>query len=82
MGERGGTLIALGEGVYTVPEIARILQPNMTEYKVRRWLHKDLLGEPIAPFLKDGTQKCASDASAALEVVPTPTASLSDSTGE
>src|ERR671910_2179865 len=47
MNERGGTLIALGEGVYTVPEIARILQPNMTEYKVRRWLHKDLLGEPI-----------------------------------
>jgi Dihydrodipicolinate synthetase family len=35
-----------------------------------------------APFLKDGTQKCASDASAALEVVPTPTASLCDSTGE
>jgi uncharacterized protein (DUF433 family)/DNA-binding transcriptional MerR regulator len=45
--ERGRTLIALGEGVYTVPEVARILQPNMTEYKVRRWLHKDLLGEPI-----------------------------------
>ena len=44
---RGGTLIALGEGVYTVPEIARILQPNMTEYKVWRWLHKDLIGEPI-----------------------------------
>ncbi len=44
MGERGGTLIALGEGVYTVPEIARILQPNMNVYKVRRWLRKDLLG--------------------------------------
>ena len=37
---------------------------------------------PSAPFLKDGTQKCASHASAALEVVPTPTASLCDSTGE
>jgi hypothetical protein len=37
---------------------------------------------PSASFLKDGTQKCASDASAALEVVPTPMASLSDSTGE
>src|SRR5215207_2364610 len=35
-----------------------------------------------APFLKDGTQKCASDASADLEVVPTPTASLCDSTGQ
>jgi len=47
LGARRGTLIALGEGVYTVPEVARILQPNMTAYKVRRWLHKDLLGEPI-----------------------------------
>lgn len=47
MSGRSGALIALGEGVYTVPEVARILQPNMTEYKVRRWLHKDLLGEPI-----------------------------------
>src|ERR671917_1029828 len=47
MSGRSGTLIALGEGVYTVAEIARILQPNMTEYKVRRWLHKDLLGNPI-----------------------------------
>lgn len=47
MGARRGVLIALGEGVYTVPEIERILQPNMTEYKVRRWLHKGLLGEPI-----------------------------------
>jgi uncharacterized protein (DUF433 family) len=44
---RRGTLIALGEGVYTVPEVARILQPNVSEYKIRRWLHKDLLGEPI-----------------------------------
>lgn len=47
MGARRGTLIALGEGVYTVPEIERILQPNMTQYKVRRWLRKGLLGEPI-----------------------------------
>jgi hypothetical protein len=43
-------------------------------------IHIELLSN--APFLKDGTQKCASDASAALEVVPTPTASLCDSTGE
>lgn len=47
MGARRGPLIALGEGVYTVPEIERILQPNMTKYKVRRWLRKGLLGEPI-----------------------------------
>lgn len=47
MGTRRGALIALGEGVYTVPEIERILQPDMTQYKVRRWLHKGLLGEPI-----------------------------------
>lgn len=45
--ERRGGLIALGEGVYTVPEIARILQPTMNVYKVRYWLHKGLLGEPI-----------------------------------
>lgn len=47
MGARRGPLIALGEGVYTVPEVARILKPDVTEYKVRRWLHKGLLGEPI-----------------------------------
>ena len=47
MGARRGTLIALGEGVYTVPEVARILQPSMNVYKVRYWLHKGLLGEPI-----------------------------------
>lgn len=47
MGARRGPLIALGEGVYTVPEVARILQPSVTVYKVRRWLHKGLLGKPI-----------------------------------
>lgn len=47
-GGRRGPLIALGEGVYTVPEIARILRPNgVTVAKVRYWLHKDLLGEPV-----------------------------------
>ena len=46
MGARRGTLIALGEGVYTVPEMARILQP-MTEDKLRYWLNEGLLGEPI-----------------------------------
>ena len=47
MSERRGALIALGEGAYTVPEIARILQPNMTVDRVRYWLHKGLLGEPL-----------------------------------
>jgi uncharacterized protein (DUF433 family) len=47
MGGRRGPLIALGEGVYTVPEVVRILQPSMTVDKVRYWLHKGLLGEPL-----------------------------------
>jgi uncharacterized protein (DUF433 family) len=47
LGRRRGVLIELGEGVYTVPEVARILQSNMTEYKVRYWLDKGLLGEPL-----------------------------------
>jgi uncharacterized protein (DUF433 family) len=48
LGKRRGALIELGEGVYTVPEIARILRPNMTEYKVRYWLvEKRLLGDPL-----------------------------------
>jgi uncharacterized protein (DUF433 family) len=47
MNSRRGALITLGEGVYTVPEVARILQPNMNVYKVRYWLHKGLLGEPM-----------------------------------
>ena len=47
MSERRGALIALGEGAYTVPEIARILQPNMTVDRIRYWLHKGLLGEPL-----------------------------------
>jgi DNA-binding transcriptional MerR regulator len=46
--ERPTTFIALGEGVYTVPEVARILRRNnVTESKVRYWLEKGLLGEPI-----------------------------------
>lgn len=46
-GGRRGPLIALGEGVYTVPEVARILQPSMTVDRVRYWLHKGLLGKPL-----------------------------------
>lgn len=40
-------LIDLGQGVYTVPEAARILRPNMTEDRLRYWLNEGLLGEPI-----------------------------------
>lgn len=47
MGARRGTLIALGEGIYTVSEAARILKPTMTEYKLRYWLNEGLLGEPV-----------------------------------
>lgn len=47
MGARRGPLIALGEGVYNVPEIARILQPTMNQSKLRYWLNEGLLGEPI-----------------------------------
>lgn len=46
MSRRRG-LIALGEGAYTVAEIARILQPKITSRKVRYWLNKGILGEPI-----------------------------------
>ncbi len=47
MGARRGALIALGEGVYTVPEVARILRPDMTEDKLRYWLNEGLLGKPL-----------------------------------
>lgn len=47
MGARRGALIALGEGIYTVPEVARILKPTMTEYKLRYWLDEGLIGEPV-----------------------------------
>lgn len=42
-------LVVLGEGVYTVAEVARILQPTMTPRKVHYWLKKDILGEPVRP---------------------------------
>lgn len=40
-------LIPLGEGIYTVSEICRILQPTMTPRKVHYWLDTNLLSEPI-----------------------------------
>ncbi len=47
MSSRRSGLIALGEGVYTVAEVSRILRPSMTPRKVRYWLKKRILGEPI-----------------------------------
>lgn len=49
MSNRDRRLIMLGEGVYTVAEVARVLQPTMTSRKVRYWLKKGILGEPIRP---------------------------------
>lgn len=40
-------LIALGEGVYTVSEVCRILQPSMTPRRVHYWLDTELIGLPI-----------------------------------
>jgi uncharacterized protein (DUF433 family) len=40
-------LIVLGEGVFTVSEVCRILQPTMTPRKVHYWLDTGLLSEPI-----------------------------------
>ncbi len=47
--QRRGHLIALGEGVYTVSEVSRILRPTMTPRKVRYWLRKGILGAPVRP---------------------------------
>lgn len=41
------SLIPLGQGVYTVPEVCRILQPTMTARKVHYWLDTGLLSPPI-----------------------------------
>lgn len=46
-------LIPLGEGVYTVAEVCRILQPTMTRHKVHYWLNTGLLSEP--PVAHRGT---------------------------
>jgi uncharacterized protein (DUF433 family) len=47
--ERHGHLIALGDGIYTVSEVSRILRPTMTPRKVRYWLRKGILGPPVRP---------------------------------
>jgi uncharacterized protein (DUF433 family) len=41
------SLVALGQGIYTVPETCRILRPSMTPRKVHYWLDTKLLGEPL-----------------------------------
>jgi uncharacterized protein (DUF433 family) len=44
---RRSGLIALGEGVYTVAEVSRILHPPLTPRKVHYWLGKGIIGEPV-----------------------------------
>lgn len=46
-GNRRRGLVTLGEGAYTVAEVARILQPTMTPRKIHYWLRKGILGEPL-----------------------------------
>ena len=48
-GNRRRGLVVLGEGAYTVAEVARIFQPTMTSRKVHYWLKKGVLGEPLRP---------------------------------
>lgn len=40
-------LVSLGEGIYTVSEVCRILQPSMTSRRVHYWLNTGLIGDPI-----------------------------------
>jgi uncharacterized protein (DUF433 family) len=44
---KDASLVALGQGIYTVPETCRILRPSMTRRKVLYWLDWGLLGEPL-----------------------------------
>jgi len=39
--------MVLGDGVFTVAEVCRILQPTMTPRKVHYWLDTGLLSEPV-----------------------------------
>lgn len=48
-------LIPLGQGVYTVTEACRILQPTMTRTKVHYWLNTGLLSEPPVAHAGKGT---------------------------
>ncbi len=43
----GRRLVVLGEGVFTVSEVCRILQPTMTPRRVHYWLDTGLLSEPV-----------------------------------
>lgn len=48
-------LIPLGEGVYTITETCRILQPSMTRTKIHYWLNTGLLSEPPVAHRGTGT---------------------------
>jgi uncharacterized protein (DUF433 family) len=39
--------LALGQGIYTVPETCRILRRGMTPRKIHYWLGHGLLGDPV-----------------------------------
>jgi uncharacterized protein (DUF433 family) len=39
-------LLPLGEGLYTISEVCRILRPGMTRHKVHYWLNTGLLSTP------------------------------------
>lgn len=40
-------LMPLGEGIYSVSEVCRILQPTMTPRRVHYWIDTELIGEPL-----------------------------------
>lgn len=47
--------IPLGEGLYTVADVCRILQPTMTRGRVHYWLDTGLLSEPPVAHRGTGT---------------------------
>jgi uncharacterized protein (DUF433 family)/DNA-binding transcriptional MerR regulator len=48
-------LVPLGEGVYTVSEVCRILQPGMTPRKVHYWIKTGVLSDPPLTHRGKGT---------------------------
>jgi uncharacterized protein (DUF433 family) len=49
------SLIPLGEGLYTVAEVCRILQPGMTPRKVHYWINTGVLSDPPVVHRGRGT---------------------------
>lgn len=42
-------LVPLGQGVFTVAQVCRVLQPSMTPRRVHYWLDTGVLSKPIVP---------------------------------